>query len=163
MIAWMLAALVAATPLVDAVRQQDVAAVRALLKSGADVNRQEGDGATALHWAANADSTELVRLLLDAGASPAAANDLGVTPLHLAAANGNVAIVYGAGMSEGNGHVPENLPILVVGGAGGRIASARHVKFVKGTPLANFHLGLLDRFGVRIDQHGNSTGAIDLA
>ena len=75
----------------------------------------------------------------------------------------HVAIVYGAGMSEGNGHVPENLPILVVGGAGGRIASARHVKFVKGTPLANFHLGLLDRFGVRIDQHGNSTGAIDLA
>jgi hypothetical protein len=75
----------------------------------------------------------------------------------------HVAIVYGAGMSEGNGHVPENLPILVVGGATGRIASARHVKFVKGTPLANFHLGLLDRFGVRIDQHGNSTGAIDLA
>jgi ankyrin repeat protein len=89
----MLAALVAATPLVDAVRQQDVAAVRALLKSGADVNRQEGDGATALHWAANVDSTELVRLLLDAGAAPAAANDLGVTPLHLAAANGNVAIL----------------------------------------------------------------------
>ena len=75
----------------------------------------------------------------------------------------HVAIVYGAGMSEGNGHVPENLPLLVVGGAAGRIASARHVKFAKGTPLANFHLGLLDRFGVRIDQHGNSTGAIDLA
>ncbi|HTM34019.1 MAG TPA: ankyrin repeat domain-containing protein [Vicinamibacterales bacterium] len=93
MIAWMLAALLAATPLVEAVRQQDVAAVKALLKSGADVNRQEGDGATALHWAANADSTELVRLLLDAGASPAAANDLGVTPLHLAAANGNVAVL----------------------------------------------------------------------
>jgi len=75
----------------------------------------------------------------------------------------HVAIVYGAGMSEGNGHVPENLPILVVGGAGGRIASARHVAFAKGTPLANFHLGLLDRFGVRIDQIGNSTGAISLA
>ncbi len=74
----------------------------------------------------------------------------------------HVAIVYGAGMSEGNGHVPENLPILVVGGAGGRIAGGRHLKFTKGTPLANFHLSLLDRFGVRIDQHGNSTGPVSL-
>jgi hypothetical protein len=74
----------------------------------------------------------------------------------------HVAIIYGAGMSEGNGHVPENLPILVVGGANGRIAGGRHIKFAKGTPLANFHLSLLDRFGVRIDQHGNSTGPLTL-
>lgn len=74
----------------------------------------------------------------------------------------HVAIIYGAGMSEGNGHVPENLPILVVGGANGRIAGGRHLKFTKGTPLANFHLSLLDRFGVRIDQHGNSTGPVSL-
>ena len=74
----------------------------------------------------------------------------------------HVAIVYGAGMSEGNGHVPFNLPILVVGGASGRIAGGRHVKFAGGTPLANFHLSMLDRFGVRIDQHGNSTGPISL-
>jgi hypothetical protein len=74
----------------------------------------------------------------------------------------HVAIVYGAGMSEGNGHVPLNLPILVVGGANGRIAGGRHVKFAGGTPLANFHLSMLDRFGVRIDQHGNSTGPVSL-
>jgi len=74
----------------------------------------------------------------------------------------HVGIIYGAGMSEGNGHVPENLPILVVGGASGRIARGRYVKFAKGTPLANFHLGLLDRFGVRIEQLGNSTGALSL-
>ncbi len=74
----------------------------------------------------------------------------------------HVAIIYGAGMSEGNGHVPLNLPILVVGGANGRIAGGRHVKFTSGTPLANFHLGVLDRFGVRIDQHGNSTGPLSL-
>ena len=74
----------------------------------------------------------------------------------------HVAMIYGAGMSEGNGHVPENLPILVVGGANGRIAGGRHVKFPKGTPLANFHLSMLDRFAVRIDQHGNSTGPLTL-
>ncbi len=70
MIAWMLRwRCCAATPLVDAVRQQDVAAVRALLKTGADVNAPEGDGATALHWAVARGAIELVRLLLDAGAS----------------------------------------------------------------------------------------------
>jgi len=74
----------------------------------------------------------------------------------------HVAIIYGAGMSEGNGHVPINLPMLVVGGASGKIAGGRHVKFAGGTPLANFHLSMLDRFGVRIDQHGNSTGPVSL-
>ncbi|HUQ86802.1 MAG TPA: ankyrin repeat domain-containing protein [Vicinamibacterales bacterium] len=88
---FLLAALVAATPLVDAVRNGDVEGVRASLKSGADVNQPEGDGATALHWAVHRDSLELVKLLLGAGALANVANDLGITPLHLAAANGNVA------------------------------------------------------------------------
>jgi len=74
----------------------------------------------------------------------------------------HVAIVYGAGMSEGNGHVPENLPILLVGGAHGRLRGGRHVTFAKGTPLANFHLGLLDRVGVPIEQIGNSSGPVSL-
>ena len=84
-------ALLAGSPLIDAVKQVDVPAVRALIKSGADVRTPEGDGATALHWAAHRDSIELVRLLLDAGASAQAVNDLGITPLHLAAANGNAS------------------------------------------------------------------------
>lgn len=92
-ITMLLAALASATPLVEAVKQGDVAAARALIKSGADVRAPEGDGATALHWAAHRDSIELVRLLLDAGAPARAANDLGVTPVHLAAANGNPAIL----------------------------------------------------------------------
>lgn len=93
MIAWALIAILGASPLVEAVRQGDAAAVRTLVRAGADVNRPEGDGATALHWATYADSAELVRMLLGAGASVAAANDLGVTPLHLAAANGNTDIL----------------------------------------------------------------------
>jgi hypothetical protein len=74
----------------------------------------------------------------------------------------HVAVVYGAGMSEGNGHTPTNLPILVVGGANGGIKGGRYLKFASGTPLANFHLGLLDKLGVRIDSHGNSTGPVSL-
>jgi hypothetical protein len=65
-------------------------------------------------------------------------------------------------MSEGNGHVPENLPILLLGGANGRLKGGRHIKYAKGTPLANLHLSLLDKVGVRVDSHGNSTGPINL-
>lgn len=91
--AFVLAVLVATSPLVEAVKAGDVPQVRALIKTGADVRQPEGDGATALHWAAHRDSVELVRLLLDAGAPAHAANDLGVTPLHLAAATGNAATI----------------------------------------------------------------------
>lgn len=74
----------------------------------------------------------------------------------------HVAILYGAGMSEGNGHVPENLPLVLVGGANGRLTGGRHIKYPKGTPLANFHLALLDKLGVAVDRHGNSTGRVSL-
>ncbi len=89
----LLLAALATTPLVDAVKAGDATVVRALIKSGADVKAPEGDGATALHWAAHRDSIEVMKMLLDAGASAQAANDLGVTPLHLAAANGNTAAI----------------------------------------------------------------------
>lgn len=79
--------------LADAVERQDTAAVRALLQAGADVNRPQGDGATALHWAVYRDDPETTRLLLSAGASVDAANDLGVTPLWLACNNGSAALV----------------------------------------------------------------------
>ena len=93
MMTWLLAALLTASPLVDAVKQQDVAAVRALLKARVDVNAPEGDGATALHWAVHAEQLELTRMLIAAGATVDVANDLGITPLYLASAAGNAAIV----------------------------------------------------------------------
>ena len=74
----------------------------------------------------------------------------------------HTALLYGAGMSEGNGHIPENLPLLLAGGANGHLKGGRHIRFSKGTPLANFHLSLLDKLGVRIDSHGNSTGPVNL-
>lgn len=71
-------------------------------------------------------------------------------------------IMYGAGMSEGNGHVPRNLPILLVGGGSGTLKSGRHLKFADGTPLANMHLSLLDKLGVPVETLGNSTGPVNL-
>jgi len=53
----------------DAAKARDVAAVRALLKQGADVNAAQGDGMTALHWAARHGDVELSRLLIGARAN----------------------------------------------------------------------------------------------
>ena len=80
-------------PLVAAARSADADAVRALLRSSADVHASETDGMTALHWAAQRDAVNIVDLLLDAGADGSAQNRYGVTPLTLAATNGNAAIV----------------------------------------------------------------------
>ena len=83
----------AAPPLVDAARDGDTGAVRALLAQGADVDAAEGDGTRALHWASYRDDVESVGLLLDAGADVNAANDLGATPLWTAGQNGSVVVV----------------------------------------------------------------------
>ena len=77
----------------DAVKRQDPLAVRALLDDGADVNTRQGDGATALHWAAYWDDLTTARLLIAAGATVAATNALGVSPLWLACNNGSAAMV----------------------------------------------------------------------
>ena len=79
--------------LVEAVKHKNMSAVRTLLEQGVDVNVPEGDGATALHWAAYWDDAETVDRLIAAGANVDAANDLMVTPLALASSNGNAAIV----------------------------------------------------------------------
>ena len=79
--------------LVDAVKQKNSSAIDTLLGQGVDVNEPQGDGATALHWAAYWDELETVDRLLAAGADANVANDLRVTPLALAAANGNAVIV----------------------------------------------------------------------
>ena len=77
----------------DAVKRQDPVAVQALLDDGADVNTPQGDGATALHWAAYWDELTTARLLIAAGATVGTTNALGVTPLWLACNNGSAAMV----------------------------------------------------------------------
>src|SRR5215467_14931083 len=63
----------------------DKETVRKLLMAGADVNAAEGDGTTALHWAADRNDLELVKMLLHAGANVRATTRLGgFTPLLMA-------------------------------------------------------------------------------
>jgi len=64
----------------------DKTAVKQLLKQGADVNGAQGDGMSALHWAAERGDTELADMLIYAGANIGAVTRIGqYTPLHLAA------------------------------------------------------------------------------
>ena len=72
----------------------------------------------------------------------------------------HVAILYGSGMSDSNAHSPANLPLLLLGSAGG-LKGGRHLKFSDGLPVANLHLALLDKLGVSgVEELGNSTGKL---
>ena len=103
------------SPVADAAMRGDAAAVRALIAEGADVNAAQGDGMTALHWAARNRDAALVRDLLEAGAAVSAGTRIGhYTALHLAAQVGAgevVEVLLGAGADAGRA-------ILVGGGAG---------------------------------------------
>ncbi|MBB6051258.1 DUF1552 domain-containing protein [Armatimonas rosea] len=72
----------------------------------------------------------------------------------------NCMIVYGSGISDGNRHTHENLPILVAGRGGGSIKTGRHLAYEQETPVANLYMTLLDRAGVRPDSIGDSTGTL---
>ena len=78
----------------NAAAQGDRDAVAALIKQKVDVNTAQGDGMTALHWAAFKDDLALTKMLLTAGASVKATTRNGaITPLNMAARNGNAAMV----------------------------------------------------------------------
>ena len=69
--------------------------------------------------------------------------------------------LYGSGMGNPNVHDHTNLPILVAGGAAGGMKGGRHLKFDQPTPLANLHLTLLDKVGVRLDSFADSKGKVE--
>ncbi|MBM3738963.1 MAG: DUF1552 domain-containing protein [Acidobacteria bacterium] len=68
--------------------------------------------------------------------------------------------LYGSGMGNPDVHDHVNLPILVAGGAAGRHRGGRHIRYTEPTPLANLHLTMLDRVGVKLDKFGDSQGTI---
>ncbi|WP_178132606.1 DUF1552 domain-containing protein [Limnoglobus roseus] len=70
-------------------------------------------------------------------------------------------VMYGSGMGNPNVHDHTNLPILVAGGSACGLKGGRHIRFEKVAPLANLHLTLLDKVGVRLDKFADSSGHMD--
>ena len=70
-------------------------------------------------------------------------------------------LLYGSGMGDPDAHDHSNLPILVAGGAAGRMRGGRHIAYARPTPLANLHLTLLNKVGVPMESFADSNGTVD--
>jgi hypothetical protein len=73
-------------------------------------------------------------------------------------------IIYGGGISNGNMHKHDNLPILLAGGGSGRLQGGRHLRYPleKQIPMTNLYLTLLDKVGIPVEKLGDSTGKLEL-
>jgi hypothetical protein len=71
-------------------------------------------------------------------------------------------ILYGSSMSNGNQHDHDPLPIVLLGGAGGKLEGNRHIVTPQHTPMSNLLLGMLDKLGVKKESFGDSTGMLAL-
>jgi hypothetical protein len=67
-------------------------------------------------------------------------------------------IVYGSGISDGNAHAHDNLPILVAGRGNGTVRTGRHLRCATETPLTNLYVSILERLGITAPGFGDSTG-----
>jgi len=72
----------------------------------------------------------------------------------------HVIFCYGCGISDGNRHNHDDLPILLAGGGGGTLQGGRHLAYGKKTPLCNLYLEMLQRVGVPQKSFGDSTGLL---
>lgn len=72
----------------------------------------------------------------------------------------NSMILFGAGIRDGNKHDPHNLPVVIGGKAGGRLASGQHLVYDKDTPLSNLYVSMLDAFGTPVERFADSTGPL---
>jgi hypothetical protein len=73
-------------------------------------------------------------------------------------------ILYGSGMSDGNGHNHHNLPTMLVGGGAGTINGGRHINFPreKEIPVTNLFLDMLNKLDVPLDTFGDSTSNLNV-
>jgi hypothetical protein len=69
-------------------------------------------------------------------------------------------VLFGSDLRDGNRHEPANLPILLAGGANGRIATGKHIRSGKDTPLANLYVSMLKAFGTPVERFADSTGPL---
>jgi hypothetical protein len=71
-------------------------------------------------------------------------------------------VLYGSGMSNSNQHDHDPLPLLLAGGASGRLAGGRHIRAGKGTPMSNLLYAMLDKLDIPVDRFGDSTAMLNI-
>ena len=69
-------------------------------------------------------------------------------------------LIYGSGISDGNIHFHMDLPVILVGGGGGRLRGGRHLHYMNDTPVSNLYVSVLDKLGVPVETFGDSTGQL---
>ena len=72
----------------------------------------------------------------------------------------HMIILYGAGISNSNGHSGENLPLMLVGGASGKLKGGRHLKFTDRPSQANLLMTIMDKMDYPVEKVGGSTGKL---
>ncbi|PWT84152.1 MAG: hypothetical protein C5B57_05335 [Blastocatellia bacterium] len=72
----------------------------------------------------------------------------------------HVLLFYGSGMSDGDSHATDPLPLLAVGGGAGQ--GHRHIVAAERTPIGNLWLGVAHKFDSRVDTFGESTGVMEI-
>ena len=74
----------------------------------------------------------------------------------------NSMILYGSGMSDGNSHNHDPLPVILAGGAGGRLEGNRHIVNPDKTPMSNLLVSMLNTMGIELETFGDSTGFVSI-
>ncbi len=72
----------------------------------------------------------------------------------------NSIVMYGSNMSNSDRHNSYPLPMLLVGGGRGTLKGGQHITLPERTPLANLHLTILEKIGIKQDRFADSTGVI---
>jgi hypothetical protein len=74
----------------------------------------------------------------------------------------HLLVFFGCSMSDGNDHLLQNLPLVLVGGRREQFQGGRHLRFPEETPVSNLYLTLMDKLGVPLGNFGDSSGKLDL-
>jgi hypothetical protein len=74
----------------------------------------------------------------------------------------NMIVMYGSAMSDGNEHLLQNLPVLLLGGGTGQLKGNRHIQYPDETPISNLYLTVMDKLGIQADKFGDSSGKVNL-
>lgn len=75
----------------------------------------------------------------------------------------NCMIVYGSGISDGDRHNHDDLPILLAGSAGGQVDTGRHIRYENRTPLCNLYVWMMQQMGAKANSFGDSNGVLKLS